>query len=1655
MDLITSSFGGNKVLWIENLSGNGLNWTVHSIASLGGVNEVDAADFNGDCYPDVVATSEQGHGTTVYLNSGTQPVSWIVTTVGNMTFGPGERTAADVNGDGYLDVIGSLWGSSTATWYRNDLFDVDSDGVLWKQEIIDTIHTHPDDMHGADLDGDCDTDLVGIWGWPIGGLPNQRFMIWWENTDGLGTTWTTHELCAGNDFDWPGAIKLADLNGDGSLDILAMSSRNATNGKIAWWENLDIESCIPPSPCLNPPPVCDAGGPYHINCDTLTPLVQLNGSGSYDPSGGALTYEWYTDCPSAAFNDPTLSNPTLSIPAMACILGCNLTLLVSNGVESVSCTTSLSGIDNVAPALTTPGNVQLNCGVSVDPANTGEATASDTCDPAPVVNHIDITTPGSCPNGTVITRTWTATDACGNSTSGSQVITVVDNTLPVLNVPPSVTVQCDESIEPGLPVESWQVGYDFASKSVKGYWPLDGDTIDYSGNRNHGTVVGGATYGPGYFGQSYAFDGASVVDCGTGASLNLPGSLSFAAWVKTSGSRGKFLGREIDNAGPPFQYHAYLDPHVEVAVHNAQPGGVTPLTDGEWHHVTATYDQISGSLVIYVDGALNASANASIGFVDDQPNAPFTIGAITMLSVGNYGRYFIGSVDEVVVFDRPLTAIEVRELASDFNENQIADFWEEDSGTGQATATDNCDPAAVVTYSDVTAPGACPNASIITRTWTATDGCGNSTSATQVITVEDKTPPVLVGVPSDETVECDLIPEPPMVTAIDNCGGPGSGLSWVELETHLPTILAYSTATDLGDGRILIVGGQDGVNYASDSTSACYLLDTNTDQLTSAASLPQPRMMHSAIGLDNGKVLVVGGVGPDGIGSAYQVRSCYLYTPASNTPGSWSVASSLNTPSHLHDVVRLNDGRIMKVCGGSSSGFGSVACEVYDQTTGVWTPVANAGVGRADAATVVLKNGNVLVAGGYPFTSSVEVYDVNANAWHSVGSLSHAVDGVAAAVLEDGRALLMGGNRWDGAQHSYNSVDVYDPSTDSVSPNPALAMIGRRAHSAVHKLENGNFLVIGEYSSGNIGNVTTSCEILNVTTLTWSQGPNVNTARWRCPAVRVNGKSYIFGGGGPTGLIDTIEVLEQTSSLDCPVDYTETITAGSCPNESIVTRTWMATDACGNSISDDQIITVVDTTPPSALCKDFTAMIGPDGTVTITGDDVDNGSSDNCGEIVVGVSPDTFNCDQQGAHVVTLTVTDACGLTNTCQATVNVIDTNNYCCKPVSITCPPDKTVECDADISPADLGSAIPGEGCPGPSTVSLSYYDTVAPGACSQEYVISRLWKASDGEGNTDSCIQTITVKDTTPPHVGCPERVILIADENCQAIVPDLVSAATISDNCSNSIDLAVTQIPSYGSVIGHGITPLVIIATDECGNTATCTINVEVVDQTPPIIIPPLETTVVPIDCDFTVVYDKPMVVDNCDASPEISCQPPCGSILGPGLHTIVCSAVDASGNTSEATVAITVLEPLQVIFEQPPLRDDNVRDDIETDTDGINKFKVGSTIPVKIKILDCDGNDLTTSIAPAVTVRLDVTERENQGTTSTVVNDVPEDFNGVGDPESRLVLTGNHFQYNLDTDGFEAGTIDDPIRFFRVQVTVEYNTEPLVVVGEEDALLESK
>jgi hypothetical protein len=143
---------------------------------------------------------------------------------------------------------------------------------------------------------------------------------------------------------------------------------------------------------------------------------------------------------------------------------------------------------------------------------------------------------------------------------------------------------------------------------------------------------------------------------------------------------------------------------------------------------------------------------------------------------------------------------------------------------------------------------------------------------------------------------------------------------------------------------------------------------------------------------------------------------------------------------------------------------------------------------------------------------------------------------------------------------------------------------------------------------------------------------------------------------------------------NCPgpltINYTQTSTQ--CSNNTqccfytyTITRTWTVTDVAGNQRIHVQVITVRDTTKPTAVCTSpVTITLDKSGVATIDPRVVGAGSTDNCAPfsaLTITASQTTFTCANLGANTVTITVTDPCGNFSTCTATVNVLEGPGSC----------------------------------------------------------------------------------------------------------------------------------------------------------------------------------------------------------------------------------------------------------------------------------------------------------------------------------------------------------------------------------------------------------
>jgi hypothetical protein len=105
--------------------------------------------------------------------------------------------------------------------------------------------------------------------------------------------------------------------------------------------------------------------------------------------------------------------------------------------------------DTIRPHITAPPDTLVDCNSVLLPSATGTATATDSCDPAPMLSYYDVTAAGTCASSYIITRRWTAADACLNKDTCYQIITVQDTSKPVMTCPQDVTITYPAGTDPG------------------------------------------------------------------------------------------------------------------------------------------------------------------------------------------------------------------------------------------------------------------------------------------------------------------------------------------------------------------------------------------------------------------------------------------------------------------------------------------------------------------------------------------------------------------------------------------------------------------------------------------------------------------------------------------------------------------------------------------------------------------------------------------------------------------------------------------------------------------------------------------------------------------------------------------------------------------------------------------------------------------------------------------------------------------------------------------------------------------------------------------------------------------------------------------------------------------------------------------------------
>ncbi|MFO1487826.1 MAG: LamG-like jellyroll fold domain-containing protein [Verrucomicrobiota bacterium] len=367
------------------------------------------------------------------------------------------------------------------------------------------------------------------------------------------------------------------------------------------------------------------------------------------------------------------------------------------------------------------------------------ATACNGFDTNPFV--VTTITNGICP--LVITRNWLFVNECGNSNTCSQTVTVL------------------------------------ASPCQLGWWPGDGNGNNLAGG-HAGLLQGGVGFTAGMVGQAFNFSGSGqAVEVPNTAALDITGAISIEAWIKPTFAFGNNAILNKATAGTPDGY--YFDVYqsrLRFLVGNAGVLGLgiyfqsaQLIPAGQWTHVAATYD---GALIkLYVNGVLDSS----MAFTDPFPGPngrPLVIGNTSLGGAG-----FQGAMDEVGLYGCILSSNDIAAIYAAGSSGRakppmLACAPDKTVACGTAWSFDPPMPASlcctnldIVILNTVT-NGVCPL--LLTRTWQATDCCGNSNLCSQTVTVADTTPPVLTCA-SNKTVVCGAAWsfDPPV--AVDACSG--------------------------------------------------------------------------------------------------------------------------------------------------------------------------------------------------------------------------------------------------------------------------------------------------------------------------------------------------------------------------------------------------------------------------------------------------------------------------------------------------------------------------------------------------------------------------------------------------------------------------------------------------------------------------------------------------------------------------------------------------------------------------------------------------------------------------------------------------------------------------------------------------------------------
>lgn len=916
-------------------------------------------------------------------------------------------------------------------------------------------------------------------------------------------------------------------------------------------------------------------------------------------------------------------------------------------------------------------------------------------------------------------------------------------------------------------------------------------------------------------------------------------------------------------------------------------------------------------------------------------------------------------------------------------------------------AEDNCDPNPSIEFEETLEVGDCPNAYQLYRVWTATDDCGNTSSFSQTVHVDDTTSPIFTNVPADETIECDQTPPIGVPTVSDNCDeNPVLSMEETIVDGDCPSnyhILRTWTLTD-ACGNTATATQQITVE---DSTPP--ILSGIPTNITLDCTEELPNLLElTASATDNCSKL-----SPIGISEAITPGECPIFFLVTRT---WTVRDECGNEATEQQIITVIDDELPVVtCSPLDLSMGCTQLTDYETIANQWNADNIALLEDCSSDNC----GEVIVSSNYDYanlsdscglTGTLPVtYTVSDECGNFLSfSVTFSIeDNIPPTVTCNPIDLTLECQEVEANEIAANQWDTNN-----------IALL-----EACSSDDCGDVIVTSDFSFDNLGDDCGSSGAITVNyTISDECGNNIiRTATFSIidntpPVVTCELENLIHQCNGAVGNEMAADNWHEHNLLqlnDCSSDDCSAVTVSSnydfdalsddCGLTGMLTVTYTIQDACGNAVTKTANLTIIDSNPPTASCAPTDIVIECRGaTENMEQANLWNMenlallaacTSDECGKVMINSDYNFSNlsdeCGLTGSLTVIYTLADECGNSTTLSATLKIEDTT----EPTLEDVPADATVSCE--MIP-EIGSPTATDLCDTDVEIIFSEIEKVASSRCANAcYELMRTWTAKDDCGNETMATQIICVIDTVGPVFSPAIEDITI---HCDTIISEISDVSdlgldipTAIDNCSNlksDGDVSYREVgelndPSNCDLLMFDIEWAVM---DECGNITRDTQKVTIIDTIAPVFINfPADTV---MDCSAIREFGKNndnggivnldslsleiklllfpfindiVVVDNCDPSPLVGAELISSDFQCYGTFTFNCivTAIDFCGNIVQDTQIIEIIDttaPVFTTFPADTIVDCQIYFQNPINTDSIIITDKPDTFPFKVNLV---------------------------------------------------------------------------------------------------------